>query len=140
VVVSTLTSEEITELDLAEEMALCKAQGMEYLAFPITDRGVPPSVQTTAGLLHQLEGKLAEGKSVGIHCRQGIGRSASLAACLLVMAGVDHETAFQRVGAARGCPVPETADQREWVARFSRNSFAAIRESYRSTGDLTDVR
>jgi protein-tyrosine phosphatase len=129
VVVSTLTSEEIAELDLAQEAALCKANGQEYFAFPIPDRGVPGSSRATADLLGQLESKLVEGKSVAFHCRQGIGRSALLAACLLVLAGVEAETAFQRVGAARGCPVPETAEQRQWVAKFSRGSLAAFRKS-----------
>ena len=35
VVVSTLTTEEAAELELVKEAALCKANGMEYLAFPI---------------------------------------------------------------------------------------------------------
>ena len=129
VIVSTLTSDEITELELAKEVELCRANGLEYIAFPIADRGVPSSAKAVAELLPPLEGKLAEGKSVSVHCRQGIGRSALLAACLLVLAGADAETAFQRVSAARGCRVPETAQQREWVARFSRDSLAALRKS-----------
>ena|SRR5437879_1301071 len=129
VIVSTLTSAEIAELDLAQEAALCKANGIEYLALPIPDRGVPWSVRVTADVLSQLEGKLAEGKSVAIHCRQGIGRSALLAACLLILAGAEVEAALRRVGAARGCLVPETAEQREWVAKFSRGSLTAFRKS-----------
>jgi protein-tyrosine phosphatase len=129
IVVSTLTSDEIAELNLAKEAALCRANGMEYSAFPITDRGVPGSAQATAELLRPLEEKLTEGKNVAIHCRQGIGRSALLAACLLVLGGADPEAALQRVRAARGCPVPETDEQREWVAKFSRDSLAAFREN-----------
>jgi protein-tyrosine phosphatase len=129
VVVSTLMNDEIDELELAEEARLCTANGMEYIRFPIADRGVPSSIRSVAELLRQLEGKLAQGKSVAVHCRQGIGRSALLAACLLVLAGVAPATAFQRVSAARGCPVPETAEQREWVAKFARESLAAFRES-----------
>jgi protein-tyrosine phosphatase len=124
VVVSTLTKDEIAELDLKNEEALCRANGMEYIAFPIVDRGVPMSFQATVEMLQHSEKKLAAGRSVAIHCRQGIGRSALLAACLLVLAGADPDTAIQRVGASRGCPVPETAAQREWVARFSRDSLA----------------
>ena len=43
VVVCTLTSDEVAELNLAQEAALCEANGIEYLAFPIVDRGVPRS-------------------------------------------------------------------------------------------------
>jgi Cyclin-dependent kinase inhibitor 3 (CDKN3) len=129
IVVSTLTNEEAAELDLTNEAALCHANGIEYVSFPIADRGVPFSFLATAELLQRLDGKLAEGKGVAIHCRQGLGRSALLAACLLVLAGADPEAAIQRVGAARGCPVPETAVQREWIAKFSRDTLAGSRKS-----------
>src|SRR4029077_15796446 len=76
VVGSTLTEEEIADLDLDREAELCLANGMEHNAFPIPDRGVPTSLKTTIDLVHRLESKLAEGKTVGIHCRAGIGRSA----------------------------------------------------------------
>ncbi|MDP2708210.1 MAG: hypothetical protein Q8O70_12020, partial [Burkholderiales bacterium] len=69
---------------------------------------------------------LAEGKNLAIHCRQGIGRSALLAACLLIMTGVDPDTAFQRLSAARGCAVPETAEQREWVRKFAQELPAPV--------------
>jgi protein-tyrosine phosphatase len=128
IVVSTLTSEEIAELDLAQEAALCKTGGMEYIVFPIADRGVPLSARAAADLLRHLEGKLAEGKNVAIHCRQGIGRSPLLAACLLISAGAEPEAAFRRVGEARGCSVPETAEQREWVTKLSHHSLALFRE------------
>ncbi|MFQ5858481.1 MAG: hypothetical protein ACE5LU_23020 [Anaerolineae bacterium] len=76
--------------------------------------------------MRQLDDALAEGKHVAVHCRQGIGRSTLIAACLLVLAGVDPETAFQRVSAARGCAVPETSEQREWVIKFARELPAPI--------------
>ena len=129
IVVSTLTNEEAGELDLTNEAALCESNGIEYVPFPIADRGVPFSFPATAELLQRLHDKLAEGKGVAIHCRQGIGRSALLAACLLVLAGVDPRAAIQRVAVARGCPVPETAEQRDWVAKFSRDLLAQSRKS-----------
>lgn len=50
--------------------------------------------------------------------REGIGRSALLAASLLVHSGVGAEKAFERIEKARGCPVPDTAEQRHWVEQF----------------------
>ena len=67
------------------------------------------------------------GQSVCLHCRQGIGRSAVIAACLQVMSGLDPEEAFKRVGEARGLPVPETSEQREWVVRFVKELALAQR-------------
>jgi hypothetical protein len=124
VVVSALTREEIAELNLTEEAELCTANEIEYVAFPIMDRGVPEAAQT-AELVGRLENRLSSGKGVAIHCRQGVGRSALLAACLLAAAGVEPSAGFDRVRAARGCPVPDTPEQRDWVARFARDFCAA---------------
>lgn len=124
VVVSTLRSDENANFNLAREEELSNANGIEFIAFPITDRSVPPSAKAVAELVHRLERRLKEGKNVAVHCRQGIGRSALLAACTLVGAGVNHEEALQRVSIARGCPVPETDEQRDWVAQFTRHLLA----------------
>ena len=125
-VVSTLTSDEIAELDLAEEAELCQANGVEFVAFPVEDRGLPSSITAAAELVRRLEEELAKGKNIAIHCRQGVGRSAVIAASVLMAAGVEAETAWVRVKKARGCPVPDTAEQRAWVARFVKTLPAAL--------------
>jgi protein-tyrosine phosphatase len=114
-VVSLLTPDEVADLELGQEAAWCQTYGIQYVSFPIPDRSVPASRHAVLDLVHQLEQALAEGESIAVHCRQGIGRSALLAACVLVAAGMEPETAFQHIRTARGCAVPETAEQREWV-------------------------
>jgi protein-tyrosine phosphatase len=120
VVVSLLTSEEISELNLAAEAAICNAQGIRFIPFPIADRGVPPSRLAAAKLISDLEQLLIQGKNTVIHCRQGIGRAALVAACVLVLSGIQPEDAFQKVGACRGQSVPETLEQKRWVGEFAR--------------------
>jgi len=119
IVVSLLTPEEVAELDLGEEGPSCRKHGVEFFSFPVLDRGVPASRQSALMLAHTLTEKLSAGKRVAVHCRQGIGRSSLLAACLLVAAGEDADTAFQHIRAARGCPGPDTPEQREWVRNFA---------------------
>jgi protein-tyrosine phosphatase len=118
-VVSLLTPDEVIDLDLAEEDRLTYAEGMEFVSFPINDREVPDSTAAAAGLFTKLDAALAAGTTVLIHCRQGIGRSAIVAAGLLVRTGLDAETALGRVASARGLPVPETDEQRRWVAALT---------------------
>ncbi len=118
-IVSLLTNDEISDLDLGQEEKICRSYGLQFLAFPLVDRGVPASRRATRQFLRKLEEALAGGKSLAIHCRQGIGRAALIAACLLVLAGIEPEAAFERVSAARGCPVPETPEQRKWVIEFA---------------------
>jgi protein tyrosine phosphatase (PTP) superfamily phosphohydrolase (DUF442 family) len=119
VVVSMLQQDEIADLALTQEADICRAAGVEYIAFPVADRGVPPSSSAFDEFVRALERKLAAGKTVAVHCRQGVGRSAVLAAALLVASGLESGIAWDRVQQARGCAVPDTAEQKAWVARFT---------------------
>lgn len=115
VVTSLLTREEVAELELRDEEALAREQGLEFHAFPIADRGVPESRVQTAELVGVLEKALASGRNVAVHCRQGVGRSALIAVSVLAAAGLDPEQGFLSIENARGAPVPDTVAQREWV-------------------------
>lgn len=129
-VVSLLTPDEVEELGLEKETDLCRAQGMRYRSFPILDRSVPArSVDRTAAwmLAADMLEDLREGQNIGIHCRAGIGHSALLAACVLISGGIDPTTALDQIAAARGCPVPDTLEQRDWILQLGpkRVSLAA---------------
>jgi protein-tyrosine phosphatase len=54
-----------------------------------------------------------------VHCRQGIGRTGLIAACLLVAQGAAPDAAVHNLSAARGLPVPETAEQRRWIDHYA---------------------
>lgn len=119
VVVSLLTKQEQRELDLTQEDKESTKRGIEWIHFPIPDRSVPSSWQEMQGLVDQISVLVTQGKNVGIHCRQGIGRSALLAASLLVNAGIQADRAFQQIEKTRGVPVPDTPEQRQWVEKFA---------------------
>jgi protein-tyrosine phosphatase len=128
VLVSLLAAEEEHDLELESEARLSRTHGIRLVAFPVADRGVPSSTAKTVGLLKELRADLEAGKTVAVHCRQGIGRSSLIAAGLLVMAGMDPQTAFSTVGSARGLPVPETPEQRSWFERLFADRPALVRE------------
>jgi protein-tyrosine phosphatase len=140
IVVSSLTDEENAELGLDNESKLCRVNGLTHIPFPVPDRGVPASAPATTELVRCLWAELAAGKCVVIHCRQGVGRSALLAACLQVQAGVDAETAFASLGAARGCAVPETGEQRAWVLEYVRSFLATRAGGKRASVVVTEKR
>ena len=125
VVVSLLTPDENTELELDQEGLLCRARGIQFYAYPIQDRGVPTSRKATTDLVQNLEEALEEGKSVAVHCRQGIGRSSLITALLLVSAGIDPEAALAQIRQARGCAVPDTLEQSRWIKSFAAASISA---------------
>jgi protein-tyrosine phosphatase len=122
---SLLTREEERDLDLADEERETRARGMAFKSFPIPDRQVPDSETKLAKALEKLDEELASGRNVVLHCRQGIGRSGLVAACLLVTKGVDTRTAIKRLSAARGTPVPETAEQSRWIDHYA-TTFANL--------------
>ena len=120
VVVSCLKPAEVTELQLDDEAAACERHGLRFMSFPIQDRSVPKSSRAFAGLAAKLRKDLVAGKTIAVHCRQGIGRSALVVAGILVLGGERPRDAFQKIAEARGCDVPDTAEQRAWVQNLSR--------------------
>jgi protein-tyrosine phosphatase len=118
-VLSLLTPGEEKDLDLEREAHLAQGQGIKFRSFPIPDRQVPASGPALAQILGVINKDLASGKNVLIHCRQGIGRTGLVAACLLVSQGLDPATAIDRVSSARGLPVPETDEQKHWIDRYA---------------------
>src|SRR6266542_884966 len=117
IVVSLLENEEEQQLDLTEEARLAEANGLRFLSFPIVDRSVPNSVPAAISLIRSLNDALEQGKNVAVHCRQGIGRSAIIAAGVLMAAGAQPKIALETIRAARSLNVPETPEQRQWLER-----------------------
>ena len=118
VVVSCLTPTEESELGLSDEAKTVRQHGLTFISFPISDYSVPTSKAETQEVVNELREHLSRGNCIGIHCRQGIGRSSLVAACVLVTSGESAETAFERIQSARGRAVPDTAEQKRWVAAF----------------------
>jgi protein-tyrosine phosphatase len=118
-VVSLLTPEEEMDLDLRDESRESNEQDLEFISFPIPDRQVPRSEAKLAAILDKISDALSAGKNVVVHCRQGVGRSGLVAACLLVKNGMSPGAAVEKVSAARGVAIPETIEQREWIDHYA---------------------
>ena len=84
--------------------------------FPITDHGLPDSADAFLELIGGLHEESGQGRAIVAHCFAGIGRSTLVAASLLVRAGLPLAEALTRISESRGCTVPDTADQRAWLA------------------------
>lgn len=125
-VVSLLEPDEAADLELAHEDRAVREAGIEFVSLPVPDRGTPEFRQPVAALAAALAGEIIAGRRVGMHCRQGVGRSAVLAACVLITLGVDPTAAMARIADARGLPVPETPEQRQWVLDFARRLTAPV--------------
>jgi len=125
VVVSLLEHHEETELALGRESHAAQAAGLAFISFPIPDRGIPRSDQVQL-LVSSLIDQMEAGRSVVVHCRQGIGRAALIAMAALAMAGENPESSFEKIATTRGAAVPDTDDQRRWGTEFAEK-FAGSR-------------
>ncbi|HVJ02279.1 MAG TPA: dual specificity protein phosphatase family protein [Sphingomonas sp.] len=117
IVVSLLEPEEINDLGLGMEASLCEESGIEYLSFPIPDRGLPSD---TDAALRFAADVVTRQKPIAIHCRAGIGRSSIMAAAFLISSGVSAEIALSAIAEARRLPIPDTNAQREWVLNLEQ--------------------
>ena len=118
-VISLLEPAESTQLGLEDETVAAEFSGVIFRVFPIPDRGVPESREAVAALIDDVVAALEEGRTVAVHCRQGLGRSGLIAAGVLVARGMDLPEVLNAVSHARGVEVPETDEQREWLKGFA---------------------
>jgi protein-tyrosine phosphatase len=115
VLVSMLTEEESKELGLERESEDCEAAAIKFVNLPIPDRSVPSDTDDFLRGIEQLAEMVRDGRSLAVHCRASIGRSSVLAVSVLVRLGWDANDAFNAVETARGCSIPDTPEQRQWV-------------------------
>jgi protein-tyrosine phosphatase len=120
-VISLLEDQEVRELDLIREADMARSAGLTFERFTIPDRGVPASFKAAHELWNLLAVNIRGGRSIGIHCRAGIGRSGLITTGVLVQLGVPENHAWQRVSTARGVSVPDTDEQRRWLSAAFRN-------------------
>jgi atypical dual specificity phosphatase len=105
----TLTSE-----PLAASVA---AAGFELIHFPIMDMGIPTPracAQLCAALLEQLHAR-----PVLLHCRGGLGRTGTIAACCLVSLGHTPEAALAQVRGVNPNYV-QTGAQAQFIAHYEK--------------------
>ena len=119
VLVSLLTEEEMAELELTTEPEVCARNGIEFLSFPINDREVPPLDTKLKHFIRSLQDRVSKGKTAIIPCRAGIGRSAIIAACLMISPSNSVGQVMSSISQSRGFPVPDTREQLAWVHSFA---------------------
>lgn len=86
--------------------------------FPVVNFGVPKDPSALLDLAHSIAQRLRNGERVLIHCGAGIGRTGTLAVCVLMALAMTRDDAYDAVRNAGSCP--ETEKQRElvsWVAK-----------------------
>lgn len=118
VLVSLLDPNEALWLGLKDEGPLAEGAGISFLTFPILDAHVPGNIATFRAFVAGLADRLRAGERIGVHCRGSIGRATVTAACTLIHLGWKAKDALRAIQAARGCEVPDTAEQLRWIRNY----------------------
>lgn len=92
--------------------------GIDVRRHPMPDGGVPASVVEMDRILDELHEARCRGNAA-IACMGGVGRSGTVAACVLVRQGIDAQAAIAMVRAARHPEAVETEAQETFVRRYA---------------------
>ncbi len=118
VLVSALQPKEERDLSLVEEERHATEAGLEFVRFPIANLGTPP-LEIALPILHSLAEAARAGRGVAAHCWASQGRSPTIIAAVSVLLGHHPDHIWPAIREARGIPVPDTNEQRAWVASIA---------------------
>lgn len=116
--VCCMEDHELERSTIAGIVERAAALGIEVHRLPIRDGAVPEDRRALERLLEELRGALRTERVV-VHCLGGLGRSGTVAGCLLVDLGVPIGEALSRLVQARGPRCPETPAQRDFIRRWA---------------------
>jgi len=118
ILVSLLMPDEAASLGLAAEGSIAQSVGLDFISHPIPDRTTPANEKSFRYLVARLVDATEAGKRVGAHCRGCIGRATVTTAAVLIQLGVGPAEALAMIEQARGCAVPDTVEQLDWILSF----------------------
>lgn len=116
-IVSLLERAEARELGLALEDEVAQRHDMDFVLYPIPDRGLPASLTDFIAFTNTLYNDAAEGLHTVVHCRAGIGRAGLVAAGVLLHVGFKPNDALAHISKQRRVNVPDTDEQIEWLIK-----------------------
>lgn len=98
--------------------------GLLFLHLPTEDEMAVSQEMLDEGVAFS-QARIAAGDKVLIHCEHGIGRSATLALCVLSAQGLAPLTALQRMKDAREKVSPSRDQYRAWARWLQRHDHVA---------------
>jgi protein-tyrosine phosphatase/nicotinamidase-related amidase/aminoglycoside phosphotransferase (APT) family kinase protein len=113
-----LTDRELNWAGVPDLGSRAQSTGLTYRRLPVPDQGTPDAADAI-DLVQWCREATARGEAVVVACMGGLGRSGTIAACILVAAGMSPDAATAAVRTARGPRALETVAQEDFVVTFA---------------------
>jgi protein-tyrosine phosphatase len=95
-----------------------EAAGIDVLWYPLEDMAPPFSEAQTRKVVNEIVKRASAGENVVIHCKGGIGRTGTIASCVLVHLGFSAADAIREVQKTRKSTITRKSQQK-FVKNFT---------------------
>jgi len=121
-VISLITDAEFERLQVTDLPRECATRGLRWWHLPILDGGVPGKAfdERWSSLSGTLLRRLRTGDRILLHCKGGLGRTGTIAARILIDAGMPADDAIRDVREARPGAIENSAQEQYLRASASR--------------------
>lgn len=119
ILVSLMEDFEFDDLGISDFKEKCAEKSIKNIRFHIVDGSIPEEkdLGDYLKLAKELKLELENGKNVVIHCRGGLGRTGTLASCILVLFGFSPKDALEETRKCRKGTV-ENEIQEKFIENF----------------------
>ena len=122
--VALIEDHELDIYRLGDLFGAAHARGLLVRRLPIPDGGTP-KLGHVVDLCDWIQEATSCGRVV-IHCIGGLGRSGTIAGCLLTETGLNPDEALETLRVVRGPRCPENAQQRRFISAYATARNARI--------------
>lgn len=119
ILITLMEEKEFSEFKVPDLPKYARGMGFEWIHLPIEDVSVPsPRIEDQwRSIVKGLKRRLFLGDSIIFHCKGGLGRTGTMAACLLKELWIDGKDAIRMVREARPGTI-ENSDQEDYVLNY----------------------
>jgi len=142
--VNLLNDYELRTYNIRRYEESVRQAGLAYMQFPIVEMAPPDSLPATQALIRELHDLLTRGEVVALHCRGGVGRAGTVAACLYLHMGLcsGKKSAKDAIDLVRRrrCPqAVESRRQEQFIAMFAAACNESVNESAKTTAGVVSA-